>query len=611
MRDDEVDRQNAASSSLSPPRSPPPLRQPPRVRLVEPVVQRFDAFLPLPLGHFVRVAEFEKPWGELRQPLGFDDATLAHVLLRRQHQLVVHDPVRLALEQRGRGVDVRRRVLHERFVPLLGVFLRRVEEKPGADGAANLVEVSPRGDDVELVPVHDRQQLLPHVLRAAQGPRLQEILEAPRRGELLRLPRLVHGEQTEVVPFRLEELRLLLVRRRLLLPRPVPDVLRAEARDDGQDLVRTPQIHRGDEHLRHRRLERELRHLPPEPREQTLLVERAQVVQLLQRADQGLRRRRVHEVEVQQIVDPHRLERERRRPQVRALDLRHGRREHLVLERTLRVQAETLPRPRAARAAAPLPRARLRNRRDDERVHAHLRVEHLLLREPRIDDVVDTVDRQRRLRDVRRDDHLPAPRGRGLEDARLHLGRQGRVHREDVEVRDGRTEALHALEEHLARGVDLLLARQEQQDVTLGLGQVNLHHRDQSRVHVILRGEEGKKKRVSRFSARVSTKTSFRREEFRRERPVDGVRDFNVLLSPQGRARRLWKIAEFVSIIRRVATSGARRGKRAREENARRGVAGGFGFRFGFGFRARRVSRVPTPALSCRAPRPGTSSPGW
>ena len=73
---------------------------------------------------------------------------------------------------------------------------------------------------------------------------------------------------------------------------------------------RTPPTTRapGAPHLAHGRLQRELRHLAPQPRQQPLLVERAQVVQLLERADQRRRGRGVHEVEAQEVVDAHGLE---------------------------------------------------------------------------------------------------------------------------------------------------------------------------------------------------------------------------------------------------------------------------------------------------------------
>ena len=71
----------------------------------------------------------------------------------------------------------------------------------------------------------------PH-LCAAQGALLDEVLVGPGLGELGGLPGLVDGQQREVVALRLKELGLLLVRLRLLLARPVEDVLSAQHPDD-------------------------------------------------------------------------------------------------------------------------------------------------------------------------------------------------------------------------------------------------------------------------------------------------------------------------------------------------------------------------------------------
>ena len=100
-----------------------------------------------------------------------------------------------------------------------------------------------------------------------------------------------------------------------------------------------------------------------EAREQALVVERAERVQLLERRDERGHRRRVHEVEREQVVDAHRLQREHRARQVRPLDLGHVRRQHLVAVRPLRVQAVRLARPRAPGPARALLRLRLKRAR--------------------------------------------------------------------------------------------------------------------------------------------------------------------------------------------------------------------------------------------------------
>mmetsp|Transcript_33044 Transcript_33044/g.82292 ORF Transcript_33044/g.82292 Transcript_33044/m.82292 type:complete len:263 (-) Transcript_33044:1687-2475(-) len=255
--------------------------------------------------------------------------------------------------------------LVHRLVPFLRIFLRRVHEEAGRDRLAHLGEVLPTRGDLQLVPIHDGKQLLAHVLRAAHGARLDEVLKAPRVGELGVRPRLVDGEIGDVVALGLEELRPLRVRLRLLLLRPIPDVLHREHRDDREHLVGAAEVDRLDEDLRERRLEGELGHAPAEACEEPFVVKRGEGVERLHRRDESLHGRRVHEVEVEQIVHAHRLHLEHRVPQVGPLDLGHRGGQHLVLVRRLRVQAVALAWPRASGTAGPLPRACLRDGDDD------------------------------------------------------------------------------------------------------------------------------------------------------------------------------------------------------------------------------------------------------
>ena len=76
------------------------------------------------------------------------------------------------------------------------------------------------------------------------------------------------------------EPRLFRVGGGLLLARAVEDVLRGQHRDDRQHLLGAAQVDRGDERLGQRGVERELGHLAAEARQQPLVVERAEVVEL-------------------------------------------------------------------------------------------------------------------------------------------------------------------------------------------------------------------------------------------------------------------------------------------------------------------------------------------
>mmetsp|Transcript_56637 Transcript_56637/g.123121 ORF Transcript_56637/g.123121 Transcript_56637/m.123121 type:complete len:454 (-) Transcript_56637:502-1863(-) len=451
------------------PISPASLAESPFVLLLMAVMQRLDLLIALAFGELVGIACLEIPRRDLDQPLGLDLQHLSHVLARRQHEVVVHHPLGVLIEEGRRRVYVHGLAIAQRLVSLLCILFASVHEVPRGDAFANPVVVATARRDLQLVTVEDGEELLADVLCPLQRTRMHKVLETPGVGVFVVLPALVDGEEAEVVALGLVELALLLVGLGLLLLGPVEDVLHAQHADDGEHLVAAAKVHRGEEDLGQLRLQRELGHLPPQLGQQPLLVQRPQRIQRLHRHDQRLDGRGVHKVKVDDVVDAHGLEREHRVAEVGPLDLRHRRRQHLVAERRLRVQPIALAGSRAAGASHALSGRRLRHGGDDEGVHARFRVVDLLLGEAGVDDVEDAVDGERGLGDVGRDDTLPLPRRTRVEDTRLHLGRERRVHRVDVELGDELAERLAAFEEDLTRGVDLLLPREEEQDVAGGL----------------------------------------------------------------------------------------------------------------------------------------------
>jgi hypothetical protein len=74
---------------------------------------------------------------------------LTHVLLGGEDELVIDDPVRLPLEQRGGRMDVHGLVFHQALVALLRVLTRRVEEEARSYGAPDAVEVLARAHAVQ------------------------------------------------------------------------------------------------------------------------------------------------------------------------------------------------------------------------------------------------------------------------------------------------------------------------------------------------------------------------------------------------------------------------------------------------------------------------------
>ena len=88
-----------------------------------------------------------------------------------------------------------------------------------------------------------------------------------------------------------------------------------------------------------------------EPREKTIIVERRQLVEAVERREHRLGGGRVHKVEIEQIVYAHRFELKQRVRKICSLNLRHGRRQHFVAENVcLRAKISHISTNRKARS---------------------------------------------------------------------------------------------------------------------------------------------------------------------------------------------------------------------------------------------------------------------
>ena len=121
------------------------------------VVQRLDLLLLLPLTDFVCIRDFEVLGRDINEPLRLDSCDIVAVLSRRQDQLMVDQPLGVAIEQcRGR-VDIDGCTLNKRLVALLRIFLSGVSEEARADGSSNKIEVFAGRQNVMLIPRHGCQ----------------------------------------------------------------------------------------------------------------------------------------------------------------------------------------------------------------------------------------------------------------------------------------------------------------------------------------------------------------------------------------------------------------------------------------------------------------------
>ena len=144
------------------------LAQTPGVGIVVTIVERFNLFRLFALAQVPRVTELEEARSELDEPFRVDRAYFAHVFFCRENELVVDDPVGLALEQGAGGMDVRGCLLDDGLVTFLRILLRSVEEESGADGLAHFVVVPSSARCAKFVTIHDGEELLSDVLRALQ-----------------------------------------------------------------------------------------------------------------------------------------------------------------------------------------------------------------------------------------------------------------------------------------------------------------------------------------------------------------------------------------------------------------------------------------------------------
>jgi len=225
----------------------------------------------------LRVTLLEELGGDLEEPLGINGAHLAHVLLRRLHQLVVDHPLRSLVEKRRARVDEHLLVVANRLVPLGGVLATAVVEEARADRLADLSVVlellTAAGDDREAEALHDLNQLLANVLAPLHCPSLNEVFIAPLILEAMHLPGFVNSQHSQVVAVFVVELCSFLVCKLLFLARSVEDILDGEHRDDSDDLVGAAQIDSRHYHFGQLGFNWKLGHKSPQLREQALIVE--------------------------------------------------------------------------------------------------------------------------------------------------------------------------------------------------------------------------------------------------------------------------------------------------------------------------------------------------
>mmetsp|Transcript_4277 Transcript_4277/g.7890 ORF Transcript_4277/g.7890 Transcript_4277/m.7890 type:complete len:484 (+) Transcript_4277:523-1974(+) len=337
----------------------------------------------------------------------------------------------------------------------------------------------------QLLRLHDVQQLRVHLPRLAHGLRMHEVVIAPGRRVLLLLPLNKHVQEGQVVALGHEELLSGTVGLLLAVLGAEEDTGDGQHRHDDEDLLRALQLLRVDEHLRQCGVERKLHHLPAQLGQCPGVVERPQHPELVHGVQDVVLGRRVHEVELEQILHPQTLQKQHYVAQICSLDLWDLIVEKLANELSLSEEAVAVPGTGSPSSTLSLIGVRLGNRRQLERIHSDLRVVDLELAVSGIDHIFDAVHSEGRLGNVRGHDALARAFLCTLEDLRLQVCGQLRVHREQQEwlaaIHSG-----HALSQDLARCFNVLLTSHEDQYITGRVGQVNGECLLDRRVNVVL-----------------------------------------------------------------------------------------------------------------------------
>mmetsp|Transcript_52506 Transcript_52506/g.135533 ORF Transcript_52506/g.135533 Transcript_52506/m.135533 type:complete len:406 (+) Transcript_52506:150-1367(+) len=401
-------------------------------------------------------------WRHLDEHLRGDGGAVAHVASIGHHRLMVEDPLRLMLEERAWVRVDHLLTLHGEVVLPPLVNMRALHEEAFYEALADGYRESAllqRGCTLqELAFPQDAIQLLRDALRLLHATLRQEIVLAELRLRVSTAELREGGQQRKVVPQPRGERLVGPVRCLLCPPRPLERWRHGEHGDDDRNLLAAAALRGRDDGAAEVRVHRELRHVLADLRQLALVVHGAKEVQHLEGTHHRLGRGRLHVIEVHDVVYAQLLERQHHGAQVAADDLGVCALGQLLLVAVLRVEAEALPRARPPCTTRALHCARLRDRRDQQRIHMRPGVVQALLEESRIYDIDHAVDRERGLGDVCGDDHLAhAFRGQ-REDLPLLLHRQRGVERQHHELAAG----AFILRQLRASPLDLLLARQEQ-----------------------------------------------------------------------------------------------------------------------------------------------------
>ena len=453
--------------------------------------------------HEVR-AEIQRPdrieprAGARKQPRGLHDLRRNDPARRLRRRTFRRPPARaafrralfrlLAAEEHRAGKQRHAPVVRRLVAAVLFVEVRDVAQEAGEDAAVDgpvkrraerrrlrvdLAHAVIRRGQPEIVPLLQRIQQLRVDVAPLAHPRVAEKMVAAKPPELrlrhrLKLPviRLPDVEQREKIRVGMHKAPVRRVGLLLLVHRPLARILDAQARRDDDDFAHRLLRARLQNHPPHRGIHREPREFAPDRREHPHRVrdvvggvERPEFLEQRVAGADGLRRRHVDEWKPLDVAEAEGLHAQNHVREIRPLDLRLG--EPRPLQKILlRVEPDAHAVGDAAAAALALVGARLRHRLDRQTPRARRRRVAAQPRQPRVDDEPDARNRQRCLRDVRREDDFP-PLRRGENALLLDVGEPAE-HRDDLAVPEP------AALEQIAEFADVALAREKHEHVAAG-----------------------------------------------------------------------------------------------------------------------------------------------
>lgn len=204
-----------------------------------------------------------------------------------------------------------------------------------------------------------------------------------------------------------------------------------------------------------------------------MLVERLERREVRKRAGHGIcARRGGDKVEAREVINAERLELQEVRRNIAAHQFRHrpfGQR----LKLCFRKEAQALARRSAPGAARALRECGLRCGNDGQDIHARRNIQLLFLCKACVNHIDNAVDRDTRLGDVRRDNHLARPPRCRQKDGALLARRQAGVQRQEQHRQRARRERRVPVLERLQRRLDLVAAGEKDEDIADRLRHMN------------------------------------------------------------------------------------------------------------------------------------------